>query len=99
MTGTVFCPSASAIICRLGNYLSADKTVAVLSPDSAPIKRLIADGREKGLLVDASFGRSTRSVLLMNSGHLILSAQSPEELMKQLNLIQEGGRLPSAGEN
>ena len=62
-------------------------------------RRLIADGREKGLLVDASFGRSTRSVLLMNSGHLILSAQSPEELMKQLNLIQEGGRLPSAGEN
>ena len=82
-----------------GNYLSEDKTVAVLSPDSAPIKRLIADGREKGLLVDASFGRSTRSVLLMNSGHLILSAQSPEELMKQLNLNQEGGRSPSAEGN
>ena len=82
-----------------GNYRSADKTVAVLSPDSAPIKRLIADGREKGLLVDASFGRSTRSVLLMNSGHLILSAQSPEELMKQLNLNQEGGRSPSAEGN
>ena len=83
-----------------GNYLSAEKTLAVLSPDSAPIKRMIADGREKGLLADASFDRSTRSVLLMNSGHIILSALTPEEIMKQMKVSQEGERSKStAGEN
>ncbi|MCR5088859.1 MAG: DUF370 domain-containing protein [Oscillospiraceae bacterium] len=67
-----------------GNYLAAEKLVSILCPDSAPIKRMIQDGRERGLLVDASFGRSTRSVLLMNSGHLILSALTPEELLSRL---------------
>lgn len=81
-----------------GNYLSAEKTLAVLSPDSAPIKRMIADGREKGLLVDASFGRSTRSVLLMHSGHIILSANTPEEIIRQMENIQKGERSKSTAE-
>ncbi len=67
-----------------GNYLAAEKLVSVLSPDSAPIKRMIQDGREKGILVDASFGRSTRSVLVMTSGHIILSALTTEELLSRL---------------
>lgn len=73
-----------------GNYVSVDKILSVLSPDSAPLKRLIADGREKGLLVDASFGRSTRSILLMNSGHMILSALTPDELAERMKGSEEG---------
>ena len=68
-----------------GNYVSADKIVTLLSPDSAPIKRLIVDSRERGLLVDASFGRSTKSVLLMSSGHLVLSSQAPADLALSLS--------------
>lgn len=86
------------LLIGFGNYLSADKTLAVLSPDSAPIKRMIADGREKGLLVDASFGRSTRSVLLMNSGHIILSALTPNEIIKQLEDSRKGERSKSEAE-
>ena len=61
-----------------GNMVSADRIVAVISPESAPIKRAIQDVRERGLLIDASFGRSTKSVLFMESGNVILSAMTPE---------------------
>ena len=74
-----------------GNYIAADKIVSILSPDSAPIKRMITDGRERGLLVDASFGRSTRSVILMNSNHMILSALTPEELAQKMKSETENG--------
>ena len=67
-----------------GSFIAAEKIVTILAPDSAPIKRMISDGRDRGLLVDASFGRSTRSVLLMNSSHIILSSLSPEELYEEL---------------
>ena len=74
-----------------GNYIAADKIVSILSPDSAPIKRMITDGRERGLLVDASFGRSTRSVILMNSNHMILSSLTPEELAQKTRSETENG--------
>ncbi len=75
-----------------GNYVVTEKIVSILSPDSAPIKRMIADGREKGLLVDASFGRSTKAVILMSSDHMILSAIAPDELAEQImRLNQEKG--------
>ena len=61
-----------------GNMVSADRLIAIVSPDSAPIKRIIQEVRDKGLLVDASYGRRTRAVLLMDSGHVILSAIQPE---------------------
>ena len=67
-----------------GSYIAAEKIVTVLSPDSAPIKRMISDGRDRGLLIDASFGRSTRSVLLMNSNHSILSSLSPDEISREI---------------
>ena len=57
-----------------GNMVSAGRVVAVISPDSAPVKRIIQDVREKGLLIDASFGRRTRSVIVMDSGNIVLSA-------------------------
>ena len=85
-------PSDAALLSiGFGNYIAGDKIVSILSPDSAPIKRMIADGRERGLLVDASFGRSTRSVILMNSNHMILSALTPEELAQKLKSEQENG--------
>ena len=61
-----------------GNLVSAERIVAIVSPESAPIKRMIQDARERGLLIDASFGRSTKSVLTMDSGNVILSALPPE---------------------
>ena len=67
-----------------GSYIAADKIVTVLTPDSAPIKRMISDGRERGLLIDASFGRSTKSVLLMNSSHIVLSSLSPDVLYREI---------------
>lgn len=72
-----------------GNYVSLDKIVSVLSPDSAPIKRMISDGKERGMVVDASFGRSTKSVILMNSCHIILSAFAPDELEAQIKEMSE----------
>jgi len=56
-----------------GNMVNGDRVIAVVSPDSAPIKRLIQDAREKGALIDASFGRKTQTVLIMDSDHVILS--------------------------
>ncbi len=61
-----------------GNVISVSKVVAVVSPESAPIKRLITDAREDGILIDASFGRKTKSVIVMESGHIVLSSLEPE---------------------
>lgn len=61
-----------------GNMVSSARLVAIVSPESAPIKRIIADVRERGTLIDATYGRRTRAVLIMDSGHVILSAISPE---------------------
>ena len=68
-----------------GNMVSANRLVAIVSPESAPIKRMIQDVRERGALIDASFGRSTRSVLIMDSGNVILSALTPETLGTRLD--------------
>ncbi len=56
-----------------GNMVSSAKLVAIVSPESAPIKRIIQDVRDKGMLIDATYGRRTRAVIIMNSGHVILS--------------------------
>ena len=66
-----------------GNLVAAERIISIVSPDSAPIKRMIQDVREKGLLVDASFGRSTRSVLIMDSGNVVLSALPTETLAER----------------
>lgn len=68
-----------------GNLVSAERIVSIVSPESAPIKRMIQDVRERGALIDASFGRSTRSVLIMDSGNVILSALTPEVLGARLD--------------
>lgn len=76
-----------------GNLVAANRFVAVVSPESAPIKRLIADAREAGRLVDATCGRRTRAVLVIDSGHVILSAVQPETVRQRL-----GGRESSIAE-
>ena len=61
-----------------GNMIAAGRLLAVVSPDSAPIKRVIQEARDRGMLIDASFGRKTQAVLLMDTDHVILSALTPE---------------------
>ncbi len=63
-----------------GSMISAQRIVAMVSTESAPIKRLVQEARERGVLVDASFGRKTQAVLIMDSGHTILSSLAPETL-------------------
>ena len=61
-----------------GNIVAANRVIAIVSPESAPIKRIITDARERGELVDATYGRRTRAVMVMDSGHVVLSSIQPE---------------------
>lgn len=63
-----------------GSMVSAARVLAVVAPDSAPIKRVVQDARDRGMLIDASFGRKTKAVLLMDTDHVILSAVGPETI-------------------
>ena len=67
-----------------GNMVSVSRIVAVVSPDSAPIKRIIQDVRERGDLIDATYGRRTKSVVIMDSGHVVLSPLQPDTLNVRL---------------
>ncbi len=67
-----------------GNIVSAARIVAVVGPDAAPVKRIIQDAREHRLLIDASCGRKTRAVLMMDSGHVVLSALQTETIARRL---------------
>ena len=62
-----------------GNLVSQERVVAIVSPDSAPIKRMVQESRERGMLIDATYGRKTASILVMDSDHVILSALAPEK--------------------
>ena len=66
-----------------GNMVAAGRLLAVVSPDSAPIKRVIQEARDRGMLIDASYGRKTRSVLLMDTDHVILSSITPEQISER----------------
>jgi regulator of extracellular matrix RemA (YlzA/DUF370 family) len=61
-----------------GNIVAANRIIAIVAPDSAPIKRIIQDARDKGALIDATYGRRTRAVVITDSGHVLLSAVQPE---------------------
>ena len=63
-----------------GSFIAAKRVLSVLLPDSAPIKRVIQEARDRGMLIDASYGRKTKSVILMDTDHVILSAIQPETL-------------------
>jgi len=67
-----------------GNIVSANRIVAIVSPESAPIKRIIQEARERGMLIDATYGRRTRAVVITDSDHIILSAVQPETVAHRL---------------
>ena len=63
-----------------GSMLAAQRVLAIMDPDSAPIKRVMQEAKDRGMLIDASYGRKTKSVILMDTDHVILSAMTPEAL-------------------
>ena len=67
-----------------GNLVSCGRIIAVVSPDSAPIKRMVAEARESGGLIDATTGRATKSVIFADSGHVVLSYATPQTLQKRI---------------
>ncbi len=72
-----------------GNMVSANRLVAIVSPESAPIRRIIQEARDKGLLIDATYGRRTRAVIIMDSDHVILSAIQPETVANRIGDDEE----------
>lgn len=72
-----------------GNLVSVQRLIAVVSPDSAPVKRLVQESRDRGMLIDATYGRKTASVLIMDSDHVVLSALAAERLAPRLGLSVE----------
>ena len=72
-----------------GSMLAAGRILAVVAPDSAPIKRVVQEARERGMLIDASYGHKTQSVILMDTDHVILSALTPETISARWTSKQE----------
>lgn len=80
-----------------GNMVSAGRLIAIVSPESAPIKRMVQEAREHGMLIDATYGRRTRAVLVMDNDHVILSAIQPETVAGRLN-AKESSQEGDTGE-
>ena len=76
-----------------GNMVASSRLIAIVSPESAPVKRTIQEARDRGMVVDGTYGRRTRAVLITDSDHIILSALQPETVASRL-----GGREEMAGE-
>lgn len=72
-----------------GNMVSANRLIAIVSPESAPIKRIVQEAREKGMLIDATYGRRTRAVIITDSDHVVLSAINPETIANRLDESDE----------
>ncbi|MBP3952090.1 extracellular matrix/biofilm regulator RemA [Bacillus suaedae] len=73
-----------------GNIVSANRIISIVSPESAPIKRIIQDARDRNMLIDATYGRRTRAVIIADSDHVILSAVQPETVAQRLTNKEEG---------
>ncbi len=82
-----------------GNIVSANRIISVVSPESAPIKRIIQEAREGGMLIDATYGRRTRAVVITDSGHIILSSVQPETVANRLTAKENAKDLPDDKEN
>ena len=77
-----------------GNMVSASRIIAIVSPESAPIKRIVQDAKEQGTLIDATYGRRTRAVIITDSAHVVLSAIQPETVANRLeDGCEEDGEL------
>ncbi|MBQ9736867.1 MAG: DUF370 domain-containing protein [Clostridia bacterium] len=81
-----------------GNIVSGDRVVAIVSPEAAPIKRIVQDARDKGLLIDASCGRRTRSVIITDSDHVILSAIQTETIAGRAAVKDDSSEAKDDGE-
>lgn len=75
-----------------GNIVSANRIVSIVSPESAPIKRLIQEARDRGMLIDATYGRRTRAVIITDSDHVVLSAVQPETVAHRLTNNRENNQ-------
>ena len=73
-----------------GNVIHAERIIAIVSPDSAPIKRMVQEGKERGTVIDASFGRKTRAVIVTDSDHIILSYLTVETLASRIGGEEKG---------
>lgn len=74
-----------------GNMIAAERVIAVISPESAPVKRMIREADEKGSLINATYGRRTRAVIITDSYHVVLSAVQPETIAVRLNEEEKNG--------
>ena len=81
-----------------GNMIAAGRMIAAVSPDSAPIKRLIQESRERGMLIDATYGRKTAAVFIMDSDHVVLSAIPAEKLLERADAEILGGEGKDGGQ-
>lgn len=72
-----------------GNLVQAEKIIAIVSPDSAPVKRIIQESKDRSMCIDATYGRKTRSVIIMDSDHVVLSAIQPETVAGRAEEIDE----------
>ncbi len=79
-----------------GNIVSASRIISIVSPESAPIKRVISEARERGQLIDATYGRRTRAVIVADSGHIILSAVQPETVKHRLQTLDNSAESTDA---
>ena len=79
-----------------GNMVSAGRLIAIVSPDSAPIKRMVQEARDRGVLIDATYGRRTRAVLIMDYDNQVLSALQPETVSNRLAGERDGGDVEEA---
>ncbi len=78
-----------------GNIVSANRIIAIVSPESAPIKRIIQEARDEGVLIDATYGRRTRAVIICDSHHVILSAVQPETVAHRLTVKESSNEEPA----
>lgn len=83
--------AARLINIGFGNIVAANRIVAIVAPDSAPIKRIIQKARDKGALIDATYGRRTRAVVITDSGHVLLSAVQPETVAHRFITSEDAG--------
>ena len=68
-----------------GNMVASNRIISIVSPESAPIKRLVQEARDEGTVIDATYGRKTRAVIIMDSGHVVLSALLPDTIENRVN--------------
>jgi len=80
-----------------GNIVSANRLVAIVSPESAPIKRIIQEARDRGTLIDATYGRRTRAVIITDSDHIILSSVQPETVAHRLATKEDNSKDVNEG--